>query len=102
MPKRTIRFKKGSFLGGKFGRILICIAILYFFGILCNQQVTIAQLNNKKENLQAQIAQQQKLNESIKHQMTNESKLERVEKIAREKLGYMKSNERLFVDASSK
>ena len=94
--------KKRRIKCNKFGRVVLCIVIIYLFGILCNQQITIAQLNNKKDALKSQIMTQQKNNEAIKSQMTDKSKLERVEKIAREKLGYMKSDERLFVDASSK
>ena len=85
MSKRIIKCRKTDFFSSKLGRFIICVAIIYFIGILCNQQITIAQLNNKKENLKIQITQQQNLNKNIKNQMTNKSKLERVEKIAREK-----------------
>ena len=94
--------KNKFFVRNNFGRVVICAFLLYFFIILCNQQITISQLENKKSDLKAQITEQENYNKKIKSQMTTESKMERVEKIAREKLGYMKSNERLFVDSSSK
>ena len=101
MPKQIKLIKIKSSKRNSLLKLVFTLLIIYFFVLFCSQQISINRLNRQQNNLENQITEQQVLNEDIEKQLTEESKLERVEKIARDELGYLKTNERLFIDASS-
>lgn len=80
--------------------VLPVVIVVYFCVIFVQQQITISQLSDKAETIQAEIKAQEKLEKDIEYEMQSENELKRVEKIARDKLGFLKKNERLFVDSS--
>lgn len=102
MAKKIKLVKKGNFLYSKFVKCLLTVAVIYMFVLFCKQQITISRLSVEQSNSYSQIKEQQNINKDLKNQMSDSKKLQRIEKKAREELGYLKNNERLFIDASSK
>ena len=95
MSKRTKTEKKSlMFL------VLPVVMAIYFCVVLVQQQVTISQLSDKADSIRNEIKVQSNLKKEIETEMKSENEIKRVEKIAREKLGFLKENERLFVDSA--
>ena len=80
--------------------ILPMVMAVYFCVVFVQQQVTISQLSDKADAIRSEIKVQQELKKEIETEMKSENELKRVEKIAREKLGFLKEDERLFVDSA--
>ena len=74
--------------------------IIIFCVVFVQQQVTISQLSDKADAIRNEIKVQSELKKEIATEMKSENEIKRVEKIAREKLGFLKENERLFVDSA--
>ena len=95
MSKRTKTRKKSvMFL------VLPMVMAVYFGVVFIQQQVTISQLSDRADAIRNEIKVQGELKKEIETEMKSENEIKRVEKIAREKLGFLKVNERLFVDSS--
>lgn len=95
MSKKTKTVKKSlMFL------VLPVVITVYFCVVFVQQQVTISQLSDKADAIRNEIKVQSELKKEIATEMKSENEIKRVEKIAREKLGFLKDNERLFVDSS--
>ena len=95
MSKRTKTGKKSlMFL------VLPMVMAVYFCVVFIQQQVTISQLSDKADAIRNEIKVQSDLKKEIETEMKSENEIKRVEKIAREKLGFLKENERLFVDSA--
>jgi cell division protein FtsB len=56
-------------------------------------------MNNEKRVLEAKIEEEKKENQELKKQKGMINTDEYLEKMAREKLGMVKKNERIFIDA---
>ena len=80
--------------------LLPLVVLVYFCITFVQQQITISQLSEKEEIIKNEIQAQEKLNEEINFEMQSENEIKSVEKIARDKLGFLKKNERLFVDST--
>lgn len=80
--------------------VLPVVIMVYFCITFVQQQITISQLSDKADSIRNEIQVQNELKKEIATEMQSENELKRVEKIAREKLGFLKKNERLFVDSS--
>ena len=80
--------------------ILPVVIAVYFVVVFIQQQVTISQLSDKADTIRREIEVQNKIKKEIQTEMKSENEIKRVEKIAREKLGFLKENERLFIDSS--
>ena len=76
------------------------VVLVYFCITFVQQQITINQLSDKEKAIRSEIQAQEKLKKEIDDEMQFENELKRVEKIARDKLGFLKKNERLFVDSA--
>ena len=94
------RKRKVNFIPVKL--LLLSFVFIYFCVTFVNQHVAIAQLENKSEALQKQIEEQKTVNLRIEEDMQQQSELERIEDVARSKLGFLKDNEILFVDSSTR
>ena len=95
MSKKTKTAKKSlMFL------VLPMVLAVYFCVVIIQQQVTISQLSDKAGAIRNEIKVQSDLKKEIETEMKSENEIKRVEKIAREKLGFLKENERLFVDSA--
>ena len=95
MSKKTKTRKKSLIVF-----VLPLVIVIYFCITFVQQQITISQLSDKADNIKNEIQVQEKLKKELENEMKSENELKRVEKIAREKLGFLKKNERLFVDSS--
>jgi len=80
--------------------VLPMVVAVYFCITFVQQQITIGQLSDKAETIKSEIQAQKALEKEIEYEMQSENELKRVEEIARDKLGFLKKNERLFVDSS--
>ena len=102
-PQRVKRDrKKPKLVNPK--RLLIAIVtgifILYFIYIMIWQQIVITRKNNEIEALEEKIGATAQQTERLEKELENLNDPEYLEKIAREKLGLVRPNERVFVDAN--
>ncbi len=70
-------------------------------GMVFNQ-VEIASKRQQLETVQQQLAAQQAQNDEISRVLESGSDEEIIERVARDKMGYAKPNERVFVDVTGK
>lgn len=87
--------KKGKATVGIF---ILLVIFLYLSYIAVNQQGLIYAKNQELNKLEEKIAEEKKINEELKKQSKMIESDEYIEKIAREKLGMVKKNERVYVD----
>lgn len=82
--------------------ILISIIILLIYTVysLISVGADIKRKENLSQNLEKQISEQQTKNDDLKDVLNNDIE-EYIERIAREKYGYIKSGEHIFYDISS-
>lgn len=92
--------KKRSRKKFNFWTLLLIASICYFGYTVYNQQIYIeqrqAQINKTEKEMHGETIKQQQL---LKQKSTIDTD-EFVEKIAREKLGYVKDGEKLYVDTN--
>lgn len=81
-------------------RGLFCCVLIYICFLLISQQFDLARLSAKEDALDAQIAAEQKAATELAAQKEAAGTDEYLERVAREKLGYMKPSEKVFIDAS--
>lgn len=82
--------------------LVLSFVFVYFCVTFVNQHVVIAQLESRSETLKEQIEEQRAVNLRIEEDMQQQSELVRIENVARSKLGFLKDNEILFVDSSTR
>lgn len=82
----------------KFGIILLTIVFIYFAYTVVGQQKIINSKNLDMIKIQSKIDQENKENEKLKKEKDQLNSDEYIEKTAREKLGMVKRNERVYVD----
>ncbi len=80
--------------------LVAVIAVVYFGGTLISQQKTLNQKNKEIEALEQKIAEAAAETERLEQEVENLENPEYIEKVAREKLGLIGPNERVFVDAN--
>jgi cell division protein DivIC len=81
-------------------RFFVFVFILYAIFTIANQQVTIYRMNKTKQEIVENIQTAQKENERLKDMLQYTSTKEYIERMAREQLGLVKSDERVYVDQS--
>ncbi len=84
--------------GSKIWFILFMCFLLYFAVTFINQQRLFYARQNELDELNEKIAQEEKTSRELKELMQIVGSDEYVEKIAREELGLIKENERIFID----
>ena len=80
--------------------VVICIAIAGLLVTMISQQITMSKLSAESETLSGKILEQKEEKAKIDKQLEAPNELERVEQIARDQLGMLKSGERVFIDSS--
>ena len=90
---RTLGKKKLAFY------IVTGLALIYFIATLITQQLSISQ-QNRIEELQSRVSEAQQQAESLKTEVDNLNNPEYIERIAREQLGLVRPNERVFIDSN--
>jgi cell division protein FtsL len=87
--------KKGK---GTLGILILLFIFLYLSYTAVNQQRIIFDKNLELSRLEEKIAEEKTVNEELKKESEIIQDDEYIEKIAREKLGMVKKNERIYVD----
>lgn len=80
--------------------IVTGLALIYFIATLITQQLSISQQNRRIEELQSRVSEAQQQAESLKTEVDNLNNPEYIERIAREQLGLVRPNERVFIDSN--
>lgn len=93
--KRKTRKKRSIIL--KFLILAVCI---YMFATLSNLWSTLNESKAELQALKLQYANEQKTIEELKVMLKDESNEKIIEKAARERLGYIYSDEQVFIDIS--
>ena len=74
--------------------------VVYFVYVMIWQQVTISKKNQEIDALQEKISAASQQTEKLQEELDNLNDPAYLERIAREKLGLVEPNERVFVDAN--
>ncbi len=105
MPAKNVR-KGGGFdfsvMFKKIGNIVFIVVIAYFAFSIFSQQGTISENNAEIASLEQQISEKQIEIERLEQEYANIDSDEYIERMAREKLGLVQANERVFKDASKR
>lgn len=79
---------------------VVTAVALYFVSTVVSQQISLSKQNKQIEELENKISEAQKESEDLKNQVDNLNNPEYIEKVARERLGLIRPNERIFVDSN--
>jgi len=82
----------------KLGLVLLTVIFIYFAYTAAGQQKILYVKGVELKKVQSEIDKQTKENEKLKEEQEELNSDEFVEKTAREKLGYVKKGERVYVD----
>ncbi len=93
--KRKTRKKRSIIL--KFMILAVCI---YMLATLSNLWSTLSESKAELDALKLQYSNEQKTIEELKAMLMDESNQQIIEKAARERLGYIYSDEQVFIDIS--
>ncbi|MBR7164180.1 MAG: septum formation initiator family protein [Clostridia bacterium] len=80
-------------------RSLLCVLVLYMCYLFLAQQFDFARLGKEHDVLDSKISEAQKANEALTKEKENAGSPESIERVARDKLGYMKPEEKVFIDS---
>ncbi len=83
-----------------FKRGLFCLLFVYLCCLLISQQFKFAKLNKESALVEEQIAQAQKEQSELNAELESIDSEDYLRRVIREKLGFTKPNEKVFVDAS--
>ena len=81
-------------------QVISVLFIIYFVYTLYDQQIKINKYDSQIEMYEADIKNKNNLVQYYKEQNKNIQSDEYIESVAREKLGYVKPYEKIFVDAN--
>lgn len=94
VSKKSINFKR---LGIFASTLLLLVYVVYTF---VSQQISLAQREEIASKYREEISNAKLEQEQLKKELENSKSDEYLEKMAREKLGLVKANERVFVDVT--
>ena len=80
--------------------VIGAVVVIYFSCTIISQQSLINKKNKEIQNLEEQISQANEDADKLKNEIDNLQNPEYIEKVAREKLGLVRPNERVFVDSN--
>ena len=80
-------------------RGLLCAIVLYMCILFISQQADLSRLAKEGERLDQQITQAEREHEELEAEKEASGTPEYIERVARDKLGYMKPEEKVFIDA---
>lgn len=80
-------------------RGLLCVLVLYMGYLLIAQQFDLVRLGKENDVLDSKIAEAQKAHDELTQEKEDAETPEYIERVAREKLGYMKPEEKVFIDS---
>lgn len=76
--------------------------VIYLLVSLVYVQMDIVSKTQQLENLTSQVSSQQAANQELQRTLDVDDEADYLERVAREKLGYARPGERLYVDMSGK
>lgn len=82
--------------------LMVATLVIYFSVVFIKQEISIAQLRNNAKAIEVKIQQATQEKNEINEQLRKDNYYKRVEDIARDKLGFLKNNEIVFVDSAEK
>ncbi len=97
MARKKKKQTKISLLVGQAG--LVLVGAYLAAGILFNH-MRINEKRQELQNMQERLQLQQQQNDELSRVLESGSDLEIIERVARDRLGYAKPNERVFVDVN--
>ncbi|MBE7010737.1 MAG: hypothetical protein E7418_04515 [Ruminococcaceae bacterium] len=80
-------------------RCLMCGLILYICYLALAQQFNFARLAKEEDKLDVRLEEARRENKELEEQKEAAGTSEYIERVAREKLGYMRPEEKVFIDA---
>lgn len=78
----------------------VFLFILYAIFTIASQQITIYKLKKTQQEVALKVEAAKKENQKLQNMLEDTSTKEYVEKMAREQLGLVKADERVYVDQS--
>lgn len=96
LMKRTVVEMKIKF--GNKKPLLILVGVFYVAYVLISQQIQFYKGNKTFNQNQKKIVQMEKENQELTKEKATYDSDENIEKIAREKLGYVKPGEKVYID----
>ncbi|NJD01055.1 MAG: septum formation initiator family protein [Ruminiclostridium sp.] len=82
----------------RFGLVLLMVFFIYFAYTAAGQQEALYLKDAELKKVQSKIDEEAKENKKLKEEQQQLDSDEFVEKTAREKLGYVKKDERVYID----
>ena len=83
-------------------KIIAIVAICFVAVMFVKQFGRISYYNGQIKDLESKIAEQQAINDELSTRQDVYSSKEYVEKIARDTLGLVRANEKVYIDSSNK
>lgn len=83
-------------------KVILLVAVCFVAVMFVNLFSRINYYNGQIKELEAQIAQQEQISDELSAQQDVYSSKEHVEKIARETLGLVRANEKVYIDSNTR
>ena len=100
MAYTAVHTKKKKTHGNIFLRIILSVLAAYSIVVLVDMQISQAQKRQELAEITNQVEQQRLLNKEMKRRLTSELDEGYIERRARDELGYVASDEKVFIDIS--
>ncbi len=84
-----------------FKRMLVCLLFVYMLSLLISQQFKFAKLKEENIQVDAQIAAAQEEQKNLNSELESIDQEDYLRRVIREKLGFTKPNEKVFVGISN-
>ena len=84
-----------------FKRMLVCLLFVYMLSLLISQQFKFAKLKEQNIQVDAQIAAAQEEQKNLSSELESIDQEDYLRRVIREKLGFTKPNEKVFVGISN-
>ncbi len=82
-------------------RMLVCLLFVYMLSLLISQQFKFAKLKEQNIQVDAQIAAAQEEQKNLSSELETIDQEDYLRRVIREKLGFTKPNEKVFVGISN-
>lgn len=84
-----------------FKRMLVCLLFVYMLSLIISQQFKFAKLKEETIQVDAQIAAAQEEQKNLSSELASIDQEDYLRRVIREKLGFTKPNEKVFVGISN-
>lgn len=102
MPSIRQNKQKRKIVPGKLLKaVILSFVCIYFVGIIISQQSTLSKCESVSAEYTQKIQEEKLKNKQLNDEHAQTSSDEYLQRKAREKLGLVKANERIFIDVTS-